>query len=295
MKKYIAVTLGLLLVLLGESVALGQAPSGATVDLKSTFPVTDPPQQFQLIQQVVDFPPGAWTSPHSHGGLVFVTIAEGTVTQYSDGKDTTYKKGETWTETPGHMHQAGNVTSAPARDLATFLIPPGLQQTTAGDMPNAHAATIKTNAKLVKFDVSTVAKPFDLIQMKLDLAPGQWQPSQAYGGPAYVLVLDGELTLRANGADKAYKSGEGWSEMAGGFSQVGNTTTGSGSAFVTVLLPKGATLMTPESQAKQQPTTLPQTGGEMNSTLPGLALISALLLIVGGGALLNRFATRSHR
>lgn len=290
MKRFSAIVLGVSLILVGQSVALGQPPPGPTTVLKSTFPVADAPQQFQLIQQVVDFPPGAWTPPHSHGGMVFVTVAEGTVTQFSEGKDTPYNKGETWTETPGHMHQAGNPTSAPARDLATFLLPPGAQQTTPQQMVNAHDASIKSTARLAKFDVPTVARPFDLVEMQLDFAPGAWQPSHTYGGPAFGLVLDGELTLRASGGDKAIKAGEGWTEKPGEFSQVGNAGAVPASTFLTVLLPKGAELTTLESQPKA----LPQTGGNLNTFPVGLVLITAAL-IIAGGMLWRRNAERASK
>lgn len=243
--------------LVGQNAALGQSPAGPTTALKSTFPVADPPQQFQLVQQVLDFAPGAWTASHSHGGLAFVTVAQGTVTQFGDGKETTFKTGDTWTETAGHVHQAGNATSAPSRTLVTFLLAPGAVQTTPQQMANARDATIKPIARISKFDVPAVARPFDVIEMQLDFAPGQWLPSHTYGGPAFNTVLDGELTLRANGTDRNFKAGESWSETPGQFSQVGNVGTVPASTFVTALLPKGAEVMTWESQAKAQPATLP--------------------------------------
>lgn len=273
----------------GRSVALGESPAGPTTAFKSVFPVTDAPQGFQLIEQVVDFAPGAWTGPHSHGGHVFVTVAQGTVAQFSEGKDTLYRKGETWQETPGHVHQAGNPTSAPSRDVATFLLAPGAQQTTPQQVANAHDATIKPVSRLVKFEVPAVARPFDLVEMELDFAPGQQQASHTYGGPAFVLVLDGELTLRANGTEKSVKAGEGWTETAGQFSEVVNAGSAPASAFVTVLPPKGATLMTVQGQ----PATLPTTGGELGVVPFGLVLISALL-IIGGGWLWLRNARRAR-
>ena len=293
MKRFSAILLGVLLVLVGQNIALGQSPPGPTTALKVTFPVADPPQQFQLVQQVLDFAPGAWTPAHSHGGLVFVTVAQGTVTQLSDGKETTFKTGDTWTETPGHVHQAGNATSGPSRTLVTFLLSPGAVQTTPQQMANAHDATIKPTARISRFDVPAVARPFDVVEMQLDFAPGQWLPSHTYGGPAFITELDGELTLRANGTDRNFKAGESWTEIPGQFSQVGNAGTVPASTFVTVLLPKGAALTTLESQAKAQPATLPETGAELNAMPLGLALIIALL-IFGGGMLWRRNATRAR-
>ncbi len=282
MKKLGSILLAMALVLLAQNIALGDTPSGPTTAFKNVFPVADAPQGFQLIEQVVDFAPGAWTGPHYHGGQVFVTVAQGTVAQYSEGKDTTYKKGDTWLETPGHVHQAGNPTSAPSRDVATFLLPAGAQQTTAQQVANAHDASIKPVSRLVKFDVPSVARPFDLVVLELDFAPGQQQALHTYGGPAFVLVLDGELTLMANGTDKGVKAGEGWTETAGQFSQVSNTGTAPASAFITILLPKGAALTTPESQPNAQPGTAPVTGGEPGSMSIAMVLISLVLILAGG-------------
>jgi LPXTG-motif cell wall-anchored protein len=289
MKRFTAILLGALLVLVGQNAALGQSPPPPTTAFKTTFPVADPPQEFQLVQQALDFPPGAWTPAHSHGGLVFVTVAEGQVTQFSDGKETTYKPGDTWTETPGHVHQAGNTTSAPSRTLVTFLLPVGAQQTIPAQMVNAHASSVKTIATVSRFGAPAVARPFDVVEMQLDFAPGQWLPSQTYGGPAFFTVLEGGLTFRASGTDKAFKVGDNWTESPGAFSQVGNTGTAPASTFVTVLLPKGAALTTLESQ----PATLPQTGGELNGMPLGLVLVSALL-IIAGGMLWRRNASRTR-
>jgi quercetin dioxygenase-like cupin family protein len=278
MKRVSAILLGVLLVLVGQNGALGQSPPEPTMTLKSTFPVADPPQEFQVVQQVLDFPPGAWTPAHSHGGLVFVTIAHGQVTQFSDGKETTYKTGDTWTEVPGHAHQAGNTTSTPSRTLVTFLLPVGAQQTIPAQMANAHASTVKTIARVSRFGAPAVARPFDVVEMQLDFAPGEWLPSQSYGGPAFFTVLEGDLNLRASGADKTFKASDTWTENPGAFSVIGNTGTAAASAFVTVLLPNGAKLTTLESQ----PATLPQTGGELNALPLGLVMVSVLLIIAGG-------------
>ncbi len=293
MKKVIPFMLAALLALLGQSIAFGDSPSAPTTTLKSTFPVTSAPQQFQVVQQVLDFPQGAWTPAHSHGGQAFVMIAKGVVTQFSDGKLTTYKVGDTWTETPGHVHQAGNTTSSPARTLVTFLLPPGAQQTTPHDLADARPSTVKTTAVKSQFDVQAVARPFDVIEMQLDYAPGQVLPSHTYGGPAFVTVLDGQLTARVGGADKIYKAGESWSETAGQFSEVRNEASAPASAFVTVLLPKGMTLTTLENQPKGQPATLPETGGVPETPTRALVLIS-VLLIFAGAILWQRNATRAR-
>lgn len=79
---------------------------------------------------VLDFPSGAWTPLHSHGGQTLVTILAGEVTERRDGVETIYKPGEGWTEQPGALHEAGNTGTEPASLTALFLLPKGAELTT---------------------------------------------------------------------------------------------------------------------------------------------------------------------
>ena len=71
----------MLVLLLPAGVAFGQqAPLRPTVRQKSIFEVANPPAQFDAVQLVLEFAPGAWSPVHSHGGQGFVTVLEGAVT-----------------------------------------------------------------------------------------------------------------------------------------------------------------------------------------------------------------------
>jgi quercetin dioxygenase-like cupin family protein len=115
--------------------ALGERSRAAGGERKivaeSRFDVTDAPQQAELVQLVVDFLPGAWTSWHTHGGQAINLVLEGEITLRHAGMEHRYQAGQAWTDHAGHLHAAGNTRSGKARLLTNFLLPPGAPQTTA--------------------------------------------------------------------------------------------------------------------------------------------------------------------
>jgi quercetin dioxygenase-like cupin family protein len=127
-----------LVALLSLSVGLasGQVqdlPPGPVQQLRATYDLDDAPPEAQVVQIILDFEPGSFTPPHTHGGPGFVTVLEGEMTRRIDGVDETFKAGEGWIE-PGVVHQAGNLTGAKATVLFVCLLPPGAQLTTLADM-----------------------------------------------------------------------------------------------------------------------------------------------------------------
>src|SRR5215469_12893832 len=55
-------------------------PAERRVVAESRFDVTNAPLQAEVVQLVVDFPPGAWTSWHTHGGHAINLVLEGEIT-----------------------------------------------------------------------------------------------------------------------------------------------------------------------------------------------------------------------
>src|SRR5215211_5448695 len=78
-------------VLVPAAVALGQP--GFTEVLEMRFQAAAPPAQPEILETVLDFAPGAWTPLHTHGGPVYVTVLDGTITLRSVGTDTTFAAG----------------------------------------------------------------------------------------------------------------------------------------------------------------------------------------------------------
>lgn len=85
---------------------------------------------YSVIQQVLDFAPGAQTLKHRHGGPGVITVIQGQVTLNSDGVAKTYNVGDSFTETPGQTLQAFNRGSTELIVVATYLLPDGAQLTT---------------------------------------------------------------------------------------------------------------------------------------------------------------------
>lgn len=85
---------------------------------------------YSVIQQVLDFAPGAQTLKHRHGGPGVITVIEGRVTLNRDGVEKTYNVGDSFTEMPGQTLQAFNRGTGELIVAASYLLPDGAQLTT---------------------------------------------------------------------------------------------------------------------------------------------------------------------
>lgn len=77
-----------------------------------------------LTTLMVEFPPGAYTPKHRHGGSVTAYVLKGTLRSQLDfGPIGTFKPGDTWFEPPGTIHTFIENASAtePAELLAIFV------------------------------------------------------------------------------------------------------------------------------------------------------------------------------
>lgn len=85
---------------------------------------------YSLVQQVLDFRPGAATPKHRHGGTGVVTVIQGTVTFTADGASHVFQAGQSFTEMPGQTLQTSNRGTTELVLVATFAVPDGAQLTT---------------------------------------------------------------------------------------------------------------------------------------------------------------------
>lgn len=85
-------------------------------------PMTEP---FDVVQQELEFAPGAATPWHTHPGLVMVTVLKGDLTFTYRDATTIYHEGESFVEEPGVLAQARNASGAPTRVMASYLLPSG--------------------------------------------------------------------------------------------------------------------------------------------------------------------------
>jgi quercetin dioxygenase-like cupin family protein len=116
-----AVAASTAMALLGPAHLEAASQPGRDVVAESWFPVTDAPRQAEVVQLVVDFPPGAWTSLHTHGGQAINLVLEGEITLRHGGMERSYGAGKAWTDSSGQVHAAGNTGPGKARLLTNFL------------------------------------------------------------------------------------------------------------------------------------------------------------------------------
>jgi quercetin dioxygenase-like cupin family protein len=119
-----------------EAQPAAQLPPGPRTVHQSSMEIASPPATLDAVQTVLDFAPGAWTPPHSHGGDVLITVLAGTMTVRGHDGERTYATGETWIERPGDVHAAGNAGSTrliASRCSSTSPPAPGRRPTGTAD------------------------------------------------------------------------------------------------------------------------------------------------------------------
>jgi quercetin dioxygenase-like cupin family protein len=222
----------------------GAAPPSPSVRYDTNLANLTMPGAFTLIARVRDFAPGAWTTVHIHGGPVLVTVLEGELTLRIHGGEQKYQKGGSWVELPGieHVHEVGNTGPVMASALGTTLLPDGAQETTTIDSGGTRPGpTVKYQATFERLSIDGAFTEFQRI---VDFPPGAWTSVHVHGGPRFVLVLGGEMTLRINGTEQVYKAGQSFLEPPGVVHSVGNAGVMPSYQVSLTLLPKGAPEMT---------------------------------------------------
>jgi quercetin dioxygenase-like cupin family protein len=215
------------------SLAAG-VPAERRVVAESRFDVTSAPLQAEVVQLVVDFPPGAWTSWHTHGGQATNLVLEGEITLRHAGMEHPYRAGQAWTDSSGQVHAAGNTGSGKARLLTNFLLPPGAPQTTAvQDSP--FEPTIVYEAR---FPLPSLPAETEIVQQVVDLASG-WHTERASAGFTANLTIAGEMTYKVGPERKVCKAAEAWSAPAGTLVSEENRSASTARVFTTNLLPRG--------------------------------------------------------
>ena len=210
--------------------------------------------EFELVQVVFDFAPGAWTPVHEHGGSGLVTVLDGEITTRHDKEEKTFKAGESWAEEPGEVLATGNLGTVNARISALFLLPKGATLTTPHpDTSGQTAPPAPTVLAKTSQAVSEALGEFELVQLVFDFAPGAWTAIHEHGGVELATVLDGEITVRRNQEETTYKAGEGWAEPTGNILTTGNLGSANARLSAAFLLPKGAKLTTPHPVEGQTP------------------------------------------
>jgi quercetin dioxygenase-like cupin family protein len=269
----------------------------------SRFDVPNPPAQFDQVLLVVDFPPGTWTPPHTHGGPVFITVAEGEVSARMAGMPATEKKyrvGKSFVETPGEFMEVGNAGTAKVRLISTVVLPKGAALTTNQQgVSSQNIPPGPTTVYRATLDVQSRPTPLEVAHFVVEFPVSSWTAWHTHGGPGFVLVTDGEVTLDRGAAQERFRREQTWQDSADMVHRAGNVTAAPAAVFASFLLPKGATLTTaqpgqtgvspgaaapapaaPAAPARTAPTQLPRTPTQLPRTG---APDSVALLIVSAG------------
>ena len=109
--------------------SVARAPRPTTV-YHSAIAVERPAGAFELVHVVLDFEPGVWTPRHMHGGPELVMLTIGELTLQRQGEVMVFAAGDSWVNTAGLVHAAGNDGRSFAQAVATFLLPAGRPLTT---------------------------------------------------------------------------------------------------------------------------------------------------------------------
>jgi quercetin dioxygenase-like cupin family protein len=201
----------------------------------SRFAVTNAPLQAEVVQLVVDFPPGAWTSWHTHGGQAINLVLEGEITLRHAGLQRPYRAGQAWTDSTGQVHAAGNTGRGKARLLTNFLLPKGAPQTTAVQESQLEPSIVYE----ARFPLPVLPAETEIVQQIVDVVSSS-RTEWASNGFAASMVLTGEVTHTIGLEQKNYEAGQAWSTPPGTPVTEENRSGAIARVFTTYLLPSGS-------------------------------------------------------
>jgi quercetin dioxygenase-like cupin family protein len=218
---------------LGETTLNAGDPGERKVVVQSRFDVANAPLQADVVQLVVDFPPGAWTSWHTHGGQAINLVLEGEITLRHAGMEQAYRAGRAWTDSSGQVHAAGNAGPGKARLLTNFLLPRGAPQITV-----VQDSTFEpTVAHEAKFPLPALTADTEIAQQVVDLPPGLRAERTSVGFMS-IIIIAGKVTYKIGTEGKVRKAGEAFSMPAGARFAEENRSATTARVFTTSLTPK---------------------------------------------------------
>lgn len=112
-----------------------EMPKGANVLYRAQREFLTPPTTFKVVQDVLEFAPGAAVPPHHHGGDVLGVVIQGQMTNHNGSSVTEINTGDGFVENLGQVHSIGNESSSPAAFFGTILLPPGAEIITIQGAP----------------------------------------------------------------------------------------------------------------------------------------------------------------
>lgn len=238
---------GALLVACGGSVAnaptKSAAPPGPVTKYRNTLPGLNATAAVDLIQNVIDFAPGAASVVHVHTTPNLATVLQGQITVKTQAGDKQATEGQMLVEPVNQPLQAVNAASGETMVVVAFVVPHG-GKPTAPVAGKPSPATL--NKTLYAFTLSSpsLSGAYSAVQQIQDFAPGSQTSKFRVGGPGVFTVLQGRVVLNSDGAERTFGLGESFAVMPGQTLQVFNQESSQSSVAATFLLPEGAQLRT---------------------------------------------------
>ncbi len=274
----------------------GQTPPGPTTISTVSYANVAIPASVEIVQEVIDFAPGARTPNQTRGGDLFVTVAEGEILLRKGGSDVYYSaaaRNPTFRVNKGETYSLGNPNGAvKARIYTSTVIAPGtaLTATAAGEPASPLPPLVVMTSKAAS---PPLPGAVTVVQVVWDFEPGAATPPHTHHGFFLVTVVDGELARKTIAGEKFYKSGEAFTEASGIQEDaiVRNASAGRTRNFFTVLatqVPPSTTL--PALPSSASGITPPNTGeagllGQGDALMP---LAAAALIAFGAGTVVMR-------
>src|SRR5262245_32711014 len=218
----------------GETDRDANLQAGRQIVAQSRFAVTEAPTQSELVQLVVDFEPGAWTSLHTHGGQAINLVLDGEITLRHGGVDLPHRAGQSWTDSTTQVHAAGNTGSGKARLLTNFLLPKGAPQITVVE-DSRFGPTVTYEAK---FALPALPAGAEIVQQVADL-PADRRVERTSAGFTASIVIEGEVNYQIGADRKQIRAGDAWSAPADTRIAEENRSGRSARVFTAYLLPSG--------------------------------------------------------
>lgn len=192
---------------------------------------------FTEVVRVFDFPQGTGTGLHTHGGPTLLSMIDGTLTLRQNEVDHAYGAWEYWAEMPNVVHEAFNDGETTARVIASYLVPEGSQPAVPQGESDRPAGTKLIEAQ---FPGLTMDGMFTELMRVIDFPPGSTTGLHMHGGPTFLIMIDGALTLRQDGVETVYAAGESWSEIPGMEHEAFNAGDVTARVIAVYLLPMAA-------------------------------------------------------
>ena len=226
-----------------STVAKSSAPPGPVTKYRNTLSGLNAGAQLDLIQNVIDFAPGAASLVHVHTSPNLATVLQGQIMVTAPAGDRKAAIGEMLVEPINVPLRAVNTGSGEATVLVAFVVPHGAKPTTA---VAGQAAPALLNKTMFSFTLSSpiISGAYSIVQQVLDFAPGAQTAQHRHGGPGLITVLQGQVTFSRDGLVRTFSAGDSFVEMPGQTLQASNRGSADLVLAATFLLPDGAQLTT---------------------------------------------------